>query len=446
MATKTYPNREKPKDNKQILLDLISKEYGVHNAIVMDKALKTQDKQVEEAMTQGGMTATDIGKSLGIDLSSLGNKTQSQVSSLETMPQQTTSSINNQSSATTSTSKPASSPFGFGGVSMQNGQVIEQQPGILAALLSTLATGNPKTSATLDLQRLLQQSKIQQAPLETQAEQRRLTGEERRTKQAERESIRQFGRSVGETEIPQLLNEYGVDVNTMVETYGIPAQIDKETGERRWNLPDMYTQSTMAKNKPTTPEERKYLGDIFNAVDTTQEILSDLKDLGIQDPSQIGNFEVPEGFWSDMGPMSIPAKFNLAGQYAKDPKYSALKSKIERMFQQYRIVITGAQASDKELKSLRPLIISMTQRPGVFFATANDLMNESTRNADTRLQLMESAGRDTSKIREMLNTRKGKKAEASQTQTQEQTFNIAGKTYRIPADKVETFKKAKGIH
>lgn len=436
MPTKTYPNKEKLKDNKQVLLDLISKQYGPHNAVVMDKALKTQDKQIEEAMTQGGMTANDIGKSLGIDLSSLGNKSQNPSA---IPPQQQPQQPQQPQSAgilkdLVGSIRPATSAYSSAQVTPEGNL---QQAGWLRENLGT--------STDDFLKQLLMLSQVQQAPLEMQAEQRRLAGEERRTKQAERESIRQFGRSVGETEIPQLLDDYGVDVNTMVETYGIPAQIDNKTGERRWNLPDMYTQSTMAKNKPTTPEERKYLGDIFNAVDTTQEILNNLKDLGIQDPNLIGSFEVPEGFWSDMGPLSIPAKFNLAGQYSKDPKYSALKSKIERMFQQYRIVITGAQASDKELKSLRPLIINMTQRPGVFFATASDLVNEATRNADTRIQLMESAGRDTSKIREMLDTRKNKKTETSQPQKQEQTFNIEGKTYRIPADKVEAFKKAKGL-
>lgn len=88
MPTKTYPNKEKPKDNKQILLDLIAKEYGSHNAMVMDKAFKTQDKQVEEAMTQGGMTANDIGKSIGIDLSSFMNKGKSVASQSSISPQQ----------------------------------------------------------------------------------------------------------------------------------------------------------------------------------------------------------------------------------------------------------------------------------------------------------------------------------------------------------------------
>ena len=434
MATKTYPNREKPKDNKQVLLELIAQQYGTHNAVVMDKALKTQDKQIEEAMTQG-MTANDIGKSLGIDLNSLGQKTQTQ------KPISASQSVQSPQSQTLNVQKPQGLLQNLIG---QSGVMTSPEGQITGVKQGGFFDFNVGPTNNL-VQQLLGLAQAQKTPLEMQAEQRRLAGEERRTKQAERESIRQFGRSVGEAEIPELLDQYGVDVNTMVETYGIPAQIDKETGERRWNLPDMYTQSTMAKNKPTTPEERKYMGDIFNAIDTTQEILNDLSGLGIQDPSQIGNFSIPEGFWSDMGPISIPARFNLAGQYAKDPKYSALKSKIERMFQLYRIIVTGAQASDKELRALRPLIISMTQRPGVFFATANDLVSEATRNADTRLQLMESAGRDTSKIQEMLTKRKGRGQISQQTQGQPQTFKIGGKNYNIPSDKVEAFKKAKGL-
>lgn len=66
------------KDNKQILLDLIEKQYGLSNAVVMEKALKTQDKQIEQAMMEGGATADKIGQTKGIDLSLLDKLIQNQ--------------------------------------------------------------------------------------------------------------------------------------------------------------------------------------------------------------------------------------------------------------------------------------------------------------------------------------------------------------------------------
>jgi hypothetical protein len=59
---------QKPKqDPKETLLKLIQQKYGLSSAVVMKKALQTQDKQVEEAMGQG-MTADHIAQSKGMDL------------------------------------------------------------------------------------------------------------------------------------------------------------------------------------------------------------------------------------------------------------------------------------------------------------------------------------------------------------------------------------------
>jgi hypothetical protein len=125
MAENT-PKKEK-RDFKQEFLEMVEKQSGggmegLHNAITMEESLKKDSAQLDEAHGQG-MSSKDI---LG----------------------------------TLIKSKPASSPFGFGGMSQENGQVTEQQPGILAALLSTLITGNPKTSAALDMNKLLKASEL----------------------------------------------------------------------------------------------------------------------------------------------------------------------------------------------------------------------------------------------------------------------------------------------
>lgn len=64
----------KPPDHRQILLDLIANAHGPQAGIVADKAFKTQDKQIEQAMTEHGMTAEDILKSKGIDINNPGKK------------------------------------------------------------------------------------------------------------------------------------------------------------------------------------------------------------------------------------------------------------------------------------------------------------------------------------------------------------------------------------
>jgi hypothetical protein len=122
-------------DFKQAFLEKIAKDFGPMSAIAMEDSLKEQKKQIGEFHEQGG-TSNDFGKSIGIPM-------------------------------TEYQTKPASSPFGFGGMSQQGGTITEQQPGLLAGLLSTLITGNPKTSARMDLQKLVAMSKIQQDQQQT---------------------------------------------------------------------------------------------------------------------------------------------------------------------------------------------------------------------------------------------------------------------------------------
>lgn len=60
----------KPPDHRQILIDLIASAHGPQAAVVADSALKHQDKQIKEAMSQG-MTAEQIMKSSGIDINNI---------------------------------------------------------------------------------------------------------------------------------------------------------------------------------------------------------------------------------------------------------------------------------------------------------------------------------------------------------------------------------------
>lgn len=236
-----------------------------------------------------------------------------------------------------------------------------------------------------------------------QREARLITQEERRLRQEAATNFKQQGGVVTEDDMSNGLSfAPGADISSTIEAYGIPAQIDKKSGKRTWSIPpsDILKQRA-AQMRISVPEE-DHFNNIKNTLDTITEIKKDLAKLGIKNPDALGSASIPEGFLSDLGPVSIPARFNLAGQYAKDPQYTAVKAKIERLFQQYRKIVTGAQASYTELAVLRPLIMSMTQRPGVFFSQLGDLENETMRMMDNRLGSMEAIGRDTRGLRKML--------------------------------------------
>jgi len=140
--------------------------------------------------------------------------------------------------------------------------------------------------------------------------------------------------------------------------------------------------------------------DISDTRDTLKEVYSGLESIGVKDPSKYGSIEM-ERIDSNFGPISIPARFNLVGQYAKDPKYTAIKGKLERAFNKYRKIITGAQASYQELGTLRKVFASFSERPGVFFENLKTLTDETDRMLNTRFDLYDSVGRDTSKLRKL---------------------------------------------
>lgn len=294
--------------------------------------------------------------------------------------------------------------------------------GILPALLSTVQ-GNPVSplaprqeelgiNPALSLMRMGQEQKQEERM--GRQEQRRdeqldlyTKMEDRRLRQEKIKNLQYTGGVFKENELEKFANE-GADFNAIIEAYGIPSRVDSKTGERSWLIPSKEILDNKASQQRVAPAEITYLSDVYDAVDTTQEIMDDLASLGIQDPSKFGKIEIPEGFFDKMGPLSLSAKFNLFGQYAQDPKYTALKTKIERSFQKFRKIVTGAQASYQELKLLRPLMESLQQRPGVFFAITNDLVNEGNRMAENRLNTMQSAGRDVSELRQQLEERKPK--------------------------------------
>jgi hypothetical protein len=128
--------KEKP-DYKQMLLDLIKEKSGIHTAIIMEEALKQQSSQIKEAMGEGGMTAEQIGQSRDVDMGELGGGEPEQ-------PKQPQQSGFEQRKPT--------SPFAFGGVGVENNNVIYKQPGAIGEFIG----GTDNTTALLKQAELLQ--------------------------------------------------------------------------------------------------------------------------------------------------------------------------------------------------------------------------------------------------------------------------------------------------
>lgn len=123
---------------KEILMKMIAKNYGPANAAVMDRALKNQDKQIDDAMLKQGVSLEDLAKTKGIDLNNIGNQGSSNQPAQPPAPAPTPAQP---PQAPLITKQPASSPFGFGGASMdQSGNIVEQKPGFVGALLQGLLT------------------------------------------------------------------------------------------------------------------------------------------------------------------------------------------------------------------------------------------------------------------------------------------------------------------
>jgi len=260
----------------------------------------------------------------------------------------------------------------------------------------------------LESQRLEQELSGQSGSFEQQKEQRLLGQEERRVREQKLEVIGNRGGRVSESEMRKFNEDLGFDsFSPIIEALGISGNVNKRTGERVFNIPANRDLNEIAKRKTIGNTEMKFFQTQFDAADTMQEVLNNLSGLGIDDPavlSEIGK-AIPANYFSGVGPFSLEARFNSISQFS-DPKFNAIKQKLERAFQKFRKVITGAQASDKELRTLRPLIASLTSTPEAFFNIANDLISETNRSVDTRLGLMEDIGRDTKRLRARFESRK----------------------------------------
>jgi len=106
--------------------------------------------------------------------------------------------------------------------------------------------------------------------------------------------------------------------------------------------------------------------------DSATEKISDYDGSIIATDNAIEMWNQNGGF--NTGPGSISNYSGTIGDWARqaggNKDFSAFFAETEKMFQLFRKITTGAQASDRELRMLRPLIAKSTDIPKIFIAKA----------------------------------------------------------------------------
>lgn len=292
----------KKKDRKDLLLELIEKQYGPSNAIVMEKAFKTQDKQIEQAMLEGGATADQVGSTKGIDLRQLDalikNKGQDNSNKVQqsTMPQLLPS-------------KGIMSP------AQQTPEGNIQEGGALSWI------GGHSTSDLL--KKLTVLSKIQQAPMEMnrearlQRQEKRLleqldiskSAEGRRREQFQVRNLQYFGASV----TPEMLEDnptLNSVVTPLIKKFGITPEVNPETNEITFEIPMQaeLEQKALISGK-IEEKELASMAEKLPNLDRAEDAINQLKKSfnNAWQPKSIDEGEFVEGIFERLrGTSSIP--------------------------------------------------------------------------------------------------------------------------------------------
>jgi len=225
-----------------------------------------------------------------------------------------------------------------------------------------------------------------------------MSKEDRLLRGQDLQTLRTYGGSLDD----EKLKSYGIDVESYAKAGGATPIIGPD-GKRKWQIMP-YEQF-----KAKVSEGKWGKAEIDNFQDRVTEntrwkqVLENASRVGIDESNieDLGKIEF-DVVNTPMGPFSIPAKFNLAGQYLKDPAYTSLKRSIELAFSAFRKRVTGAQAGEKELQLLREIVPSLQDRPGVFFDTIRTLIDGSTNEMKSSLELYKAFGRDTTQLEKYL--------------------------------------------
>jgi hypothetical protein len=242
--------------------------------------------------------------------------------------------------------------------------------------------------------------KEKQAEQTTTNEAYRVNREARLQRQNDIANLKTFGGTVSDDDVQAM----GVDLESYVKAGGGQAYLDAQ-GKRQYRIIPFETfQRNVAAGKWTDTEIEKFRTPIVEN-QRWSDVLTSLGDLGIgeQNLSSLGRLEF-EPTKTPFGPVSLPARFNLAAQYLTDPRYTAIKRKVEMAFQAMRTRITGAQASDKEIQRLRDIMPMLKDRPEVFFTTVRAIMDQNQKEMLEQKNMYEAFGRDTTHLDQYLAT------------------------------------------
>lgn len=185
-----------------------------------------------------------------------------------------------------------------------------------------------------------------------------------------------------------VIEELGINPSDAIEL----GLAERKSGGKISLLPSEERERLLSPGVRTFPQKIATAIDEFKdskdiLTDVAQEF-KDLKlDLNTKDRSLI------QQLFAESGILSVSARNNILRQF-RNPQVASLYSKLERAFQKYRVKTTGAQASDKELKQLRPLISRLVDEPEVFMNTLNDLRRELDQSVSNRLETQRNLGRD----------------------------------------------------
>ena len=100
-------------------------------------------------------------------------------------------------------------------------------------------------------------------------------------------------------------------------------------------------------------------------------------------------------FADALGPTQLRALSSFA-RNVFDPEFAAFAAEVDKIFQIYRKVTTGAQASDKELARLLPLLPKVTDTPETFNRKSKATLESYKLKRDMMLSNMQKSGIDVS--------------------------------------------------
>jgi hypothetical protein len=162
------------------------------------------------------------------------------------------------------------------------------------------------------------------------------------------------------------------------------------TPEQIKNVPEKLvtaadTGDKMIKLRPLSAVQTKAISDIDNALAIQQDALTMMKDSGLKPDPVTGR---------------IPVVGDVINVFTKKPEWQEWQAKVDRAFQMYRKIVTGAQASDKEIARLVPLMpTSKDKDPEVYTRKALSVLEEMSKSREIILNVYEGVGFDIGTLR-----------------------------------------------